>query len=46
LSTLLTSANTFTEAGEITLEVSRFSRKMEDGRENNEEEFSDLGEQE
>ena len=46
LLSLLTSANKFTEAGEITLEVSRFSRNMEDGMENKEEESSYLGEQE
>jgi signal transduction histidine kinase len=43
---LLRTANNFTEAGEITLEVSRFSRNMEDGMEKREEECSDLEKQE
>ena len=43
---LLSNASKFTEAGEITLEVSRFRRKQEEGRGKKEEEFSYLEERE
>ena len=43
---LLSNASKFTEAGEITLEVSRFRRKKGEGTEKQEEKFSFLGEEE
>ncbi|MEG3840689.1 ATP-binding protein [Microcoleus sp. herbarium14] len=43
---LLSNASKFTEAGEITLEVSRFIRNQEGGKGNKEEKFCFLGQEE
>ena len=46
LLSLLSNASKFTEAGEITLEVSQFRRKQEEGRGKQEEKFSFIVEEE